>query len=64
MKPHFMKAYGGVEVQIHAFVTLDVNGDEWSPSSLGCCTAGDRSPRRKGGWVGLEVGLDSVEKRI
>jgi hypothetical protein len=58
-----MKAYEGVEVEIHTFVTSEVERGEWSPSCLGCCTPRERSPKRIGHWLGLRAGLDSVEKR-
>jgi len=32
---HAMKTYGGVEVQLHAFVTSELDGGEWSASRFG-----------------------------
>jgi hypothetical protein len=50
-----MKAYGGVDVQIHVFLTSALVGGEWSASALTVLP-------RKGGWVGPRTGLDDVEK--
>jgi hypothetical protein len=60
-----MKAYGGVHVQIHIFLTLALAGGEWSASHLCCFTPGERAPGTHwlGGWVGPRAGLDDVEKR-
>jgi hypothetical protein len=61
-----MKAYGGVDVQIHIFLTSALVGGEWSPSCPGCFSPGGRAPGTRwiGGWVGPGAGLDDVEKRI
>jgi hypothetical protein len=59
-----MKAYGGVHVQIHIFLTLALAGGEW-PASRPCrFTPGERAPGTHwiGGWVGPTAGLDDVEK--
>jgi hypothetical protein len=60
-----MKAYGGVDVQIHIFLTSALAGGEWSASRLGRFTAGERTPGTHciGGWAGPSAGLDDVEKR-
>jgi hypothetical protein len=60
-----MKAYGGVHVYIHTFLTTALAGGEWSASRPGCSTAGERAPGThwKGGWVDPRAGLDDVEKR-
>jgi hypothetical protein len=60
-----MKAHGGVDVEIHIFLTSAVAGDEWSASRPGRFTPGERAPDTHwiGGWVDPRVGLDDVEKR-
>jgi len=39
-----MKLYGGVEVQLHAFLTSAVVGDELSASSFGSFTPRNEPP--------------------
>jgi hypothetical protein len=34
-KDHAMKAYGGVEVQLRAFLALAIDGEGWSALPLG-----------------------------
>ena len=48
-----MKAYKGEEVQLHAFLTLTVDGDECAGSRTCRFTPGVVAPgtRRIGGWV-------------
>jgi hypothetical protein len=59
-----MKAYGGVDVWIHIFLTSAVAGGEWSASRSCRFTPGERSPGTNLiGWVGPRAGLDDVEKR-
>jgi hypothetical protein len=60
-----MKAYGGVDVQIHIFLTLALVGGEWSASRPGRFTPGERAPGTHwiGGWVDPRDGLDNVERR-
>jgi hypothetical protein len=55
-----MKAYGGVDVYIHIFLTSVIVGGEWSASRPGRFTPGTRWI---GGCVGPRAGLDDVEKR-
>jgi hypothetical protein len=60
-----MKAYGGVGVQIHIFLTSALAGGEWSASRFGRFTPGEKaiSTHWRGGWVDPRAGLDNVEKR-
>jgi hypothetical protein len=39
-----MKAYGGVDVYIHVFLTSALVGGEWSASRLGRLTPGEETP--------------------
>jgi hypothetical protein len=54
-----MKAYGGVDVQIHILLTSAVAGDEWSASRPGPFTPGTHWI---GGWVNPRAGVDDVGK--
>jgi hypothetical protein len=60
-----MKAYGGVDVQSHIFLTLALTGGEWSASHPCRFNPGERAPGTHwiGGWVGHRAGLNNVEKR-
>jgi hypothetical protein len=60
-----MKAYGGVDVQIHIFLTSALVGGEWSTSHPGRFTPGGRARGTHwiGGWVGPRAGMNEVEKR-
>jgi hypothetical protein len=60
-----MKGYGGVDVEIHVFLTLALAGSEWLASRPYRFTPGERAPGNHwiGGWVGPRDGLDDVEKR-
>jgi hypothetical protein len=55
-----MKAYGGVDVYLHIFLTSAVVGGEWSASRPCHFTPGTHWI---GGWVGPRAGLDDVERR-
>jgi hypothetical protein len=54
-----MKAYGGVDVQTHAFLTSALVGDEWSATRPGHFTSGTQWI---GGWVDPRAGLGDLEK--
>jgi hypothetical protein len=60
-----MKAYGGVDVQTHVFLTSALVGGEWSASRPGRFTPGERAPGTHwiGGWLDPRAGLDDLEKR-
>jgi hypothetical protein len=60
-----MKAYVGVDVEIHIFLTSALAGGEWSASRPCCFTPEESAPSTHwiGGWVGPRGGLDDVEKR-
>jgi hypothetical protein len=56
-----MKAYWGVEVELQAFLTLELDGGEWSASPPGCYTWCPLD-RRLGGpqsWTGHSEGKNS-----
>jgi hypothetical protein len=48
-----MKAYGGLDVKIHIFLTLAAAGDEWSASRPDRFTPGERAPSAR--WIGCWV---------
>jgi hypothetical protein len=60
-----MNPYGGVDVQIHIFLTSALAGGEWSTSRPCCFTPGEKAPRAHwiGGGVDPRAGMDDVEKR-
>jgi len=39
-----MKAFGGMVVQLHTFLTLKLDGKDWSVSCSGWSTATERAP--------------------
>jgi hypothetical protein len=60
-----MKVYGGVNVQIHIFLTSALIRGEWSASLPDCFTTGERAPGTHliPGWMDPKAGLDYVDKR-
>jgi hypothetical protein len=62
-----MKAFwgGGGGNKLHAFLTLALDGDEWSASRPSSFTHRERAPDTHWieGWVGSRVVLDAVVKR-
>jgi hypothetical protein len=60
-----MKAYGGVDVWIHIFLTSPVVEGEWSASHLGRFTRCERTPVTHwiGCWVDPRNDVDNLEKR-
>jgi hypothetical protein len=60
-----MKAYGGVDVQIHIFLTSALVAGEWPASRFGRYTPGETDPGTHwiGGWVDHRAGLGDMEKR-
>jgi hypothetical protein len=57
-----MKAYGGVDVWLHSFLTFTLNGGEWLLSGLGRY----KPPWAKlnKGLAGRQVSLEALEKRF
>jgi hypothetical protein len=60
-----MKAYGGVDVKNHIFLTSALAEGEWSASRPGRFTPVERDPGTHwiGGWVDPRAAPDDVEKR-
>jgi hypothetical protein len=60
-----MKAYRGVDIEIHFFLTSTLVGDEWPALRPGRFIPGERGHNIHliGDWVGPRAALDDVEKR-
>jgi hypothetical protein len=60
-----MKAYGGVDVYTHVFLTSALAGGEWSISRPCRFIPGESAPGTHwiGCWVDPRAGLDDLEKR-
>jgi hypothetical protein len=65
-KHYATKAYGGVDVYIHVFVTSTLVEGEWSISRPCPFTPGEKAPviHWMAGWVDPTTGLDDMEKVI
>jgi hypothetical protein len=61
-----MKAYRGVDVEIHMFLFSALAGGEWSASRLCRLTPEERAPDTHwiGGWVDPRAGLDDLETKF
>ena len=61
---HDMKAYRGVEVQLHSFLTSALDEGKWSTSRPGCFTPKERTTvlMEQVGWVGPRTSLNVLEK--
>jgi hypothetical protein len=59
IKHYAVKAYGGMDVQIHIFLISVLLGGEWSASRPGRFTPSTHWIRV---WVGPRAGLNYVEK--
>jgi hypothetical protein len=64
-KHHATKTYGWMEIQLHAFLTLALDGDEWLASQPGRLNPRERAPGAHwiGGWLDPRVGLDAIANR-
>jgi hypothetical protein len=60
-----MKVSGGVDVQIHVFLTSALVGDEWSVSRPTRFTSEERAPSTHsiGDWMDPRGSLDNTKKR-
>jgi hypothetical protein len=60
-----MRTYGGVDAQIHVFLTSALVRGEWPASRPGRFTPGERVPGTHGigGWVDPRAGMNDVERR-
>jgi hypothetical protein len=59
-----MKAYWGVDVYIHIFLSLALAGGEWSASRPGRFIPGESAPSIHwiGGWLNPRASLDDVRR--
>jgi hypothetical protein len=59
-----VKTYGGVDVEMHVFLTSALVGDEWLASHPCRFNPGERPPGAQWivGWVGPKTGLDDMEE--
>jgi hypothetical protein len=64
IKQHAVKIYEGAEVHLHAFLTVALDGGEWSAIISGCFNPEERAPSTNSveGWMGITAGLETVER--
>jgi hypothetical protein len=61
----FWRFVGGIDVYLHSFLTLALDGREWSLSDPGHITPMQRKgpyTHWMGGWVGPRAGVDGFGK--
>jgi hypothetical protein len=60
-----LNSYGGVEVWLHAFITLALDGKEWLASRRCRLTPGETAAHILwiGGWVDFEASMEAMVKR-
>jgi hypothetical protein len=61
IKDYAMKAYGGVDVYIHIFLTLALAGGKRSASHPDHFTPRGRAPSTQ--WIGTRASLDNMWRR-
>jgi hypothetical protein len=61
--PYGVMWVSGVEIWLHSFITLELDGSEWLNSGPARFTSGkDLGTHCTGGWLGPRVGLDVLKK--
>jgi hypothetical protein len=60
LKNHTMPCHKGIEVKLHEFLTVPINGVEWWSSFSGLLTTTNHWAED---WVGPSAGLDVVAKK-
>jgi hypothetical protein len=62
--PQHENGGGGVNIQLHSFSALALDGGEWSVSRHGRFIPGERAPGTHwiGSYLGTRAGFDAVEK--
>jgi hypothetical protein len=65
IKHHATQAPGGLKALFHAFLTSELDGNEWSASRSGRFTLGERVSicHSIGGCMSLRIGMDALKER-